>query len=470
MRVRYLLVASSLNLLPNTVLGRNIINLPSDYETVQAISTLQGSETPQSLLYRDIGALGGARCGAGFGRCSNGNCCSTAGYCGNTTAHCRSPDCQIDYGHCDAHATPGGPSTEAIPRPKIGTAPYGPTAIRSCTTPGTVALTYDDGPNQYTRDLLDLLDKYGAKVTFFVTGNNNGKGQIDSPDVPWAPLIQRMVLSGHQVASHTWSHQDLNKISQVQRRTQLLWNEVALRNILGYFPTYMRPPYSSCTTDTGCLHDMGDLGYHVILYDIDTEDYSHDSPDTISRSKEIFDENLARGKSSSKSWLVIAHDVHEQTVHNLTEHMLLKLTADGYRAVTVGECLGDPISNWYRQDTQVKVPGKPKPQPPAEYISPDGKCGGKVSCVGSAFGLCCGGNGYCGNSTDSCGAGCQPNAGYCESDFDAGQQTGSGIVGSDPLGDSINPGKKFFKSEASLALCQTYWMLATLFLFALTWL
>ncbi|KAL4800698.1 glycoside hydrolase/deacetylase [Aspergillus venezuelensis] len=413
MRVRYLLVASSLNLLPITVLGRNIINLPSDYETVQAVSKIQGSETPQNLLYRDIGgALGGARCGAGFGRCSNGNCCSTAGYCGNTTAHCRSPDCQIDYGHCDAHATPGGPSTEAIPRPKIGTAPYGPTAIRSCTTPGTVALTYDDGPNQYTRDLLDLLDKYGAKVTFFVTGNNNGKGQIDSPDVPWAPLIQRMVLSGHQVASHTWSHQDLNKISQVQRRTQLLWNEVALRNILGYFPTYMRPPYSSCTTDTGCLHDMGDLGYHVILYDIDTEDYSHDSPDTISRSKEIFDENLARGKSSSKSWLVIAHDVHEQTVHNLTEHMLQKLTADGYRAVTVGECLGDPINNWYRQDTQVKVPGKPKPQPPAEYISPDGKCGGKVSCIGSAFGLCCSGNGYCGNSTDSCGAGCQPNAGY----------------------------------------------------------
>ncbi|KAL3433495.1 hypothetical protein BDV09DRAFT_109696 [Aspergillus tetrazonus] len=464
MHVPYLLIASSLNFMPS-VFGRNIIDLPSDYETVQVASHLQGPGTIQTLLERD---LGGARCGAGYGRCSNGNCCSTAGYCGNTTAHCRSPDCQIDYGHCDAHATPGGPSTEAIPRPKLGKVAYGPTAIRSCTTPGTVALTYDDGPNQYTRDLLDLLDKYDAKVTFFVTGNNNGKGQIDSPEVPWAPLIQRMVLSGHQVASHTWSHQDLNKISQVQRRTQLLWNEVALRNILGYFPTYMRPPYSSCTTDTGCLSDMGDLGYHVILYDIDTEDYSHDSPDTIQRSKDIFDENLAREKSFYKSWLVIAHDVHEQTVHNLTEHMLQKLMADGYRAVTVGECLGDPVQNWYRRDDQVKVPGNPKPNPPLEDISTDGKCGGKVSCIGSDFGMCCGGKGYCGNTTEYCGEGCQPNAGYCESDFfDGSQQTGPGIVGSDPLGDSINKDKKFFKSNASSRFGRTSLTLASIFLFAL---
>jgi chitin deacetylase len=275
-----------------------------------------------------------------------------------------------------------------------------------------------------------------------------------------------MVLSEHQVASHTWSHQDLNKISQVQRRTQLLWNEVAFRNILGYFPTYMRPPYSSCTTDTGCLNDMGDLGYHVILYDIDTEDYSHDSPDTIERSKEIFDENLAREKST-KSWLVIAHDVHEQTVHNLTEYMLEKLYTNGYRAVTVGECLGDAMQNWYRKDSQVKVPGKLKPQPPVENISPDGKCGGNLSCIGSAFGFCCGGNGSCGNSTDACGAGCQPNAGYCESDFGGNQQTGSGIVGSDPLGDSINSGKKNFKSAGNSSFRQTSFTLASVFLFAL---
>ena len=75
MHVPYLLIASSLNFMPS-VFGRNIIDLPSDYETVQVASHLQGPGTIQNLLERD---LGGARCGAGYGRCSNGNCCSTAG-------------------------------------------------------------------------------------------------------------------------------------------------------------------------------------------------------------------------------------------------------------------------------------------------------------------------------------------------------------------------------------------------------
>lgn len=75
MHVRYLLVASSLKLITG-VLGRNIIDLPSNYESVPVVSKLQGPSATQNHLARD---LGGERCGAGYGRCSNGNCCSTAG-------------------------------------------------------------------------------------------------------------------------------------------------------------------------------------------------------------------------------------------------------------------------------------------------------------------------------------------------------------------------------------------------------
>lgn len=313
--------------------------------------------------------------------------------------------------------TPDGPPTDTIPRPKLGNVPYGPHAVRSCLAPGTVALTFDDGPNKYTKDLLDLLDNYNAKVTFFITGNNNAKGPIDTPGMPWASLIERMHQSGHQIASHTWSHQDLSKISPEQRRIQMLWNEVALRNILGGFPTYMRPPYSSCTMDSGCLNDMGTLGYHVILYDIDTEDYSHDSPSAIQGSKDIFDKSLARGKPSDKSWLIIAHDVHEQTVHNLTEHMLKKLSSDGYKIVTVGECLGDPEENWYRTDDRfdnIVLQKASSPTSVKQTISHDGRCGASVTCKGSTFGPCCGKNNKCGNSPKYCGLGCQPNAGRCQ--------------------------------------------------------
>ena len=75
MHVRYLLVASSLKLITG-VLGRNIIDLPSNYETVPVVTKFQDPSATQNHLARD---LGGERCGAGYGRCSNGNCCSTAG-------------------------------------------------------------------------------------------------------------------------------------------------------------------------------------------------------------------------------------------------------------------------------------------------------------------------------------------------------------------------------------------------------
>jgi len=322
----------------------------------------------------------------------------------------------IDFGNCDAHKAPKGPPTSEIPRPHIGQVPYGPKEIRHCTVPGTVALTFDDGPTRYTGDLLDLLDKYAAPATFFITGVNNGKGQIDDDSLPWAPLIERMQLSGHQIASHTWSHENLTKITPSQRREQMEKNEGALRNIIGSFPTYMRPPYSSCVADSGCGQALGDLGYHITLYDIDTDDWKNDDPNLIQRSKDVFDQALSGGNPATNSWLVIGHDAHEQTVHNLTEHMLKTMSRLGYRPVTVGECLEDPRDNWYRKDNRwaahkgtKKSPKKAVPQ----QVSVDGTCGANYTCLGSSFGICCSNGHICGNSTSHCGVGCLRDSGYC---------------------------------------------------------
>jgi hypothetical protein len=46
---------------------------------------------------------------------------------------------------------------------------------------------------------------------------------------------------------------------------------MALSNIVGKFPTYMRPPYSSCSAASGCEQDMADLGYHISYFDLDTD-------------------------------------------------------------------------------------------------------------------------------------------------------------------------------------------------------
>jgi peptidoglycan/xylan/chitin deacetylase (PgdA/CDA1 family) len=52
--------------------------------------------------------------------------------------------------------------------------------------------------------------------------------------------LQRMHAEGHQIASHTWSHENASQMTNTQFTNQMIWNEIAINSILGFFPTYMR--------------------------------------------------------------------------------------------------------------------------------------------------------------------------------------------------------------------------------------
>jgi hypothetical protein len=146
--------------------------------------------------------------------------------------YCQAPDCQFRYGPgCDANQVPSGGSTRNIARPKLGDQPYGGEGIYDCTEPNTIAITYDDGPWIYTESVLDQFKAANAKATFFITGININKGAIDDASKPWAAIIKRMLAEGHQVASHTWSHQDLSAITKEQRYDQMVRNEVRLSSL-----------------------------------------------------------------------------------------------------------------------------------------------------------------------------------------------------------------------------------------------
>lgn len=135
-------------------------------------------------------------------------------------------------------------------------------SITHCTVPGKVALTFDDGPYLYTSQLLDTLKGAGIHATFCVVANNGAKGQIELSSTGYPGIIQRMIAEGHQVASHTWSHQYLTNLTHQQRLDQFIKNEIALTDILGFFPTYLRPPYEAMNADV--LTDLNSLGYHVV--------------------------------------------------------------------------------------------------------------------------------------------------------------------------------------------------------------
>lgn len=89
--------------------------------------------------------------------------------------------------------------------------------IMACKKPGTIAITFDDGPYKYTRKLLEELDKIPGKpkVTFFVNGDNNGK------ITDYADVVADAFKAGHQIGSHTWDHKDLNKLNDDARKDEM---------------------------------------------------------------------------------------------------------------------------------------------------------------------------------------------------------------------------------------------------------
>lgn len=101
------------------------------------------------------------------------------------------------------------------------------------------AITFDDGPNIWTHELLDYLDLKKVKVTFFVNGQNYNS--ILDPGM--TEVVKRAFAAGHQIGSHTWSHADISQPS-TDLAIEMSKLDDALLNILGVRPGYMRPPYS----------------------------------------------------------------------------------------------------------------------------------------------------------------------------------------------------------------------------------
>ncbi|KAH7162176.1 hypothetical protein B0J13DRAFT_490770 [Dactylonectria estremocensis] len=418
---------------------------------VLASPSMEGYLTSSHVLLQE---RAGNECGQGIGSCNPGSCCSGSGYCGTSRDHCAGSSCQLDYSDsCDTFFGPGGTSTANIARPKVGNVPYG-NIITSCIEPRMMALTFDDGPYTYTSGILDILDEYNVKATFMIAGNNRGKGHVDDSSLDWPGVLRRMYAAGHHIASHTWTHRDLNDVNSTIQRTEMIYNEIALRNIFGWIPTYMRPPYLECSASSGCQALMNELGYHVINTDLDTKDWEYDSSALIQNAKDRFDAGVS-ANAASNSYIVLAHDSHEQTVTNLTAYMITTAQDRGYKLVTVGECLGDPIENWYRQDSTGGTPSttttattrsnvsstNSKSSSSATstsgvIISPNQQCGGDTgyTCIKSGLGNCCSFYGYCGSSDVYCGTGCDADFGECNPTTENVMDTTNGLCG--PLVDA----------------------------------
>jgi uncharacterized protein YihD (DUF1040 family) len=104
-------------------------------------------------------------------------------------------------------------------------------------------------------------------------------------------------------------------------------------NPSGKYPTYLRAPYTDCTTESGCRADMKALGYHLVHYDLTTEDYLHPGRDQIQQSKDRVKEAMAKAPEDG-SLLTLQHDTIPQSNGNLTEFILQLAKEKGWEGMS----------------------------------------------------------------------------------------------------------------------------------------
>lgn len=189
-----------------------------------------------------------------------------------------------------------------------------PTAAASDQAPKLVALTFDDGPCQYTERLLDGLAERGAKATFFVQGCKAEQ----NPDV-----IRRMITEGHQVGNHAYDHPNLSQLPLNDAIEQLIRTNSILDEITGGVGGYAyRAPYGSSTP---AIREKLDAPFYK--WSVDTVDWAVKHAWTI--------QNTLIDKIHDGA-IILAHD----TVFQTTDAVLMAiecLQECGYEFVTINE-------------------------------------------------------------------------------------------------------------------------------------
>ena len=237
---------------------------------------------------------------------------TSAGSVGDMLGAVPSPEVPFD----DVFATPAATALpEFTPLPT-----FAPTAAPT-EVPGRVldpnkkaiALTFDDGPSKYTREILASLAEVDGRATFFVVGE-----RLDN----YSETLQMEYDAGCQIGMHTYDHANLTKLSSSKILSEINSTNDLIYRYVGEYSTIVRPPYGSVNSTV-----KETVEQPLINWSLDTRDW--ESRDANSVYNEIMS-NVEDGD------IVLMHDLYSSTAEAVSM-VLPKLVEEGYQLCTVEE-------------------------------------------------------------------------------------------------------------------------------------
>ncbi len=177
-----------------------------------------------------------------------------------------------------------------------------------------VALTFDDGPYPpVTKKILETLEKYDARATFFVMGN-----RMDL----YGETAKLVFDSGNQIGNHSYSHKDLTKLDKKGIEQEVDYSNECINQVADVGDAFLRPPYGAKNEKVSEFVKVPMIGWCV------------DTLDWKSRDKNAVFEEIK--KSVSDGAIILMHDLYPSTADAI-ELAVPWLIEQGYQVVTVEE-------------------------------------------------------------------------------------------------------------------------------------
>lgn len=212
--------------------------------------------------------------------------------------------------------------TESTDTAQQTTAPNTAAPTESTAQPSTgkktVAITFDDGPHPtYTLELLEILEKYNVKATFFVLGTNlKSDARIN--------VLKKTVAAGHEIGNHSYSHPTVLEITADEFLLDAEKGSDAIYSACGVRPALIRTPGGKFSTEL-----LGKIQSPIIHWTVDTRDWEHNDPDTC----------LEKLKAQVYDGAIILMHDRKSNVAKSAEVMIKWLLDNDYNITTVSELM-----------------------------------------------------------------------------------------------------------------------------------